>query len=453
MDEHTDTRKRLLRLAAQNLERHACGARTPSDRNAGALTRDVRDSPVARRRVLGRHRRSPCGSGRRGRRRAPRRVRDSWSDTQRATDLIESEFAEEQGGVLNVVFAAPEGEQLDTPERREAIEQAMARLESDEFAPTEDTAGWRASATRSARTRSPTTAASPTPRRSSTGSSSRRRAGGRRSAGRRPRGRRARRRDRRVQRRRRVPARRAGNLEALGFLAAIIVLLIVFRTFTAMLIPIGLAPTASRRRSCSCTLAGSADRRQHDHPYPRLDDRIGVGVDYLLFIVTRFRQFDDGLSPRDAASEAEPGGSGRALRGPDGGHLGDRPGLLRARLRDQARHRQRLGVLTTAVIANSPCRARALGHKIDRLKVPFLRRVTTRRPRERFSIARWGRFVTAHAKIVFPVVLVVIIGLASTSLLVRSGPPTRGRSRRSRRAAGRTTCSPMVSGQASTGRS
>ena len=31
------------------------------------------------------------------------------SDTQRATDLIEAEFASEQGGVLNVVFAAPEG--------------------------------------------------------------------------------------------------------------------------------------------------------------------------------------------------------------------------------------------------------------------------------------------------------------------------------------------------------
>src|SRR4029453_1075502 len=40
------------------------------------------------------------------------------SDTQRATDLIETEFAAEQGSVLNLVFAAPAGEQLDTPERR-----------------------------------------------------------------------------------------------------------------------------------------------------------------------------------------------------------------------------------------------------------------------------------------------------------------------------------------------
>ena len=40
------------------------------------------------------------------------------SDTQKAIDLIEAEFASEQGGVLNVVFAAPEGERLDTPERQ-----------------------------------------------------------------------------------------------------------------------------------------------------------------------------------------------------------------------------------------------------------------------------------------------------------------------------------------------
>src|SRR5919106_3996723 len=63
------------------------------------------------------------------------------SDTQRATDLIEAEFASEQGGVLNLVFAAPEGERLDTPERRAAIQEAVARVRSDEFGPTEDEAG------------------------------------------------------------------------------------------------------------------------------------------------------------------------------------------------------------------------------------------------------------------------------------------------------------------------
>ncbi|MGH3137097.1 MAG: MMPL family transporter, partial [Gaiellaceae bacterium] len=63
------------------------------------------------------------------------------SDTQRATDLIEAEFASEQGGVLNLVFAAPEGERLDTPERKAAIADAVAKLETSEFAPSKDKAG------------------------------------------------------------------------------------------------------------------------------------------------------------------------------------------------------------------------------------------------------------------------------------------------------------------------
>src|ERR687891_637773 len=63
------------------------------------------------------------------------------SDTQKATDLIESEFASEQGGVLNVVFAAPEGQRLDTPERRAAIGDAIGRLKSPEFAPSDVEAG------------------------------------------------------------------------------------------------------------------------------------------------------------------------------------------------------------------------------------------------------------------------------------------------------------------------
>src|SRR4026209_2555682 len=54
------------------------------------------------------------------------------SDTQRATDLIEAEFASEQGSVLNLVFAAPEGERLDTPDRKAAIDGAIAQIKRPE---------------------------------------------------------------------------------------------------------------------------------------------------------------------------------------------------------------------------------------------------------------------------------------------------------------------------------
>ena len=62
------------------------------------------------------------------------------SDTQKATDLIESQFASEQGGVLNVVFAAPRASAW-TRRRKAAIAEAVAQLKTREFKATEDKAG------------------------------------------------------------------------------------------------------------------------------------------------------------------------------------------------------------------------------------------------------------------------------------------------------------------------
>jgi RND superfamily putative drug exporter len=88
-----------------------------------------------------------------------------------------------------------------------------------------------------------------------------------------------------------------------------------------------------------------------------------------------------------------------------------------------------LGVLTTVLIANSLLIAvlALLGHKVDRLKIPFLRRSDdSAAGRERTLVARWGRFVSARARVVFPVVLLLVLGLASTSALVRLGAADEG---------------------------
>jgi len=88
-----------------------------------------------------------------------------------------------------------------------------------------------------------------------------------------------------------------------------------------------------------------------------------------------------------------------------------------------------LGVLTTVLIANSLLLAvlSLLGHKVDRLKVPFLRKVDdSEAGRDRTLVAHWGRFVTKDARIVFPVVLLAVIPLASTSALVRLGASDQG---------------------------
>ena len=57
------------------------------------------------------------------------------SDTQKATDLIKAEFASEKGSVLNIVFAAPEGQRLDTPARMGIDMRASARALSSSLSP------------------------------------------------------------------------------------------------------------------------------------------------------------------------------------------------------------------------------------------------------------------------------------------------------------------------------
>ncbi|MGH8833945.1 MAG: MMPL family transporter [Actinomycetes bacterium] len=354
------------------------------------------------------------------------------SDTQRATDLIETEFAAEQGSVLNLVFAAPAGEQLDTPERRAAIEAALARLGTSEFAPTADRAGVEsvgdpfADGTVSEDGRIAYTEAQF---------------------------------DQMI-----VPADRAavvavedavretvapagvtveyngeaefppveqGTQESLGLLAAIIVLAIVFRTVVATFIPIALALTAVGTAFLLLfILAGFTDINTIT---PLLVSMIGlgVGIDYSLFIVTRFRQLlHEGLSPQDAAAEAGASAgravlfagltvaisvSGLAFIGLD---FVTKLGIGSA-----------LGVLTTVLIANSLLLAALalLGHRVDRLKIPFVRQVDdSETAREKTLTARWGRVVTTRANVVFPVVLIVLLALASTALLVRLGAADQG---------------------------
>jgi putative drug exporter of the RND superfamily len=354
------------------------------------------------------------------------------SDTQKATDLIKSEFASEQGGVLNIVFAAPEGERLDTPERKAAIERAIARLKSPEFKPTDDKAGLESvgnpfskdtfsddgriayaeaqfDQTIESEDRDEVVAVEDAVRETVEPAGVEVEYNGEAE----------------------FPPIKQGTEEALGLLAAIFVLLFVFRTFVAMLIPIALAITALATAFLLLfILAGLTDINTIT---PILVSMIGlgVGIDYSLFIVTRFRQLlHEGLSPQDAAAEAGASAgravwfagltvaisvSGLALIGLD---FVTKLGIGSA-----------LGVLTTVLIANSLLLAvlALLGHKVDRLKVPFIRQVDdSEEGREKTLIARWGRFVTSHARGVFAVGLLLVLALASTSVFVRLGAADQG---------------------------
>jgi len=356
------------------------------------------------------------------------------SDTQKATDLIESEFTEEQGGVLNLVFAAPEGQRLDTPERRAAIQRAVRDLRTspefkssdedkagivsvgDPFSPDTFSDDGRIAYAEAQfnkviyeedreevvavedKVREIVEPAGVTVEYNGDAE---------------------------------FPPIEQGTQELLGLLAALIVLMVVFRTFVATSIPIALALTAVATAFLLLfILAGLTDINTIT---PLLVSMIGlgVGIDYSLFIVTRFRQLlHEGLSPTDAAAEAG-ASAGRAVLFAGLTVAISVTGLAFFGLDFVTKLGigSALGVLTTVLIANTLLIAvlAKLGHKIDRLKVPFLRQIDdSEAAREKTLIARWGRFVTAHARIVFVVALLLVLAAASTSALVRLGASDQG---------------------------
>ncbi len=354
------------------------------------------------------------------------------SDTQKATDLIESEFASEQGGVLNVVFAAPKGERLDTPRRREAISRAIARLKSPEFKPTHGKAGVvsvgdpfsketvsddgriayaeaQFDQTIEGKDRKAVVAVQDAVRETVEPAGVRVEYNGDAE----------------------FPPLKQGASEALGLLAAILVLLVVFRTLVAMIIPIALAITAVATAFLLLFIVAGLTDINTITPILVSMIGLGVGIDYSLFIVTRFRQLlHEGLSPQDAAAEAG-ASAGRAVLFAGLTVAISVTGLAFIGLDFVTKLGigSALGVLTTVLIANSLLLAvlALLGHKVDRLKVPFFREADdSEASREKTLVARWGRFVTANARIVFPVVLLLVLVLASTSTLTRLGAADQG---------------------------
>src|SRR6476619_1473390 len=351
------------------------------------------------------------------------------SESQKATDLIKAEFASEQGGVLNLVFAAPKGETLDTPERKQAINAAVAKLKTSEFKATKDHVGIESVGD---------------PFSADTFSKDRRIAYAEAQFNKAIF---AKDRDQVVAVEDAVrsavesagvtveyngdaefPPIKQGPQELLGLLAALIVLLVVFRTFVATMIPIFLALTALATAFILLfILAGLTDITTITPLLVSLIS-LGVGIDYSLFIVTRLRQLlHAGLSSADAAAEAG-ASAGRAVLFAGLTVAISVTGLAFFGLDFVTKLGigSALGVLTTVLIANSLLLAvlALLGHRVDRWKVPFLRPLDdSEAAREKTPIARYGRFVVRNARYVFPIVL---LALAATSALVRLGAADQG---------------------------
>ena len=153
---------------------------------------------------------------------------------------------------------------------------------------------------------------------------------------------------------------------------------------------------------------------------------IGVGVDYTLFIVTRFRQaLHDGMPPRDAAAYAS-ATAGRAVIFAGVTVAISITGLavIGIPFITKLGMGGALGVLTAVLYATFllPGLLALIGHKIDRLKVPFLRESDeSEAARHKTVLGRWGAHDRAALGPLLAGAIVLLIVLAAPVLGTRIG--------------------------------
>lgn len=222
-----------------------------------------------------------------------------------------------------------------------------------------------------------------------------------------------------------------GLSELIGVLAAIVILLVMLGSAVAMSLPIALATASVGIGTALITLAAGFWTFGTITPTLATMIGLGVGIDYSLFIVTRFRQaLHDGESPVEAATTAAATAgravifagvtvaisiSSLALLGID---FITKMGLGAAIT---------VAVAVVAAVTLLPGILGLLGHRIDKGRLPFMRhRDDSEAARERSLVARFGRWVTRRPWVTGGVAVLILIVLALPVLTVQLGSSDAG---------------------------
>jgi len=224
----------------------------------------------------------------------------------------------------------------------------------------------------------------------------------------------------------------SGMSDIIGLGAAIVVLLLVLGTAVAMSMPILLALTAVGIGTSTLTIAANFTSLNTVTPILAVMLGLGVGIDYALFIVTRFRQsLAEGESPVDAATTAVATAgravvfagttvaisiSGLAIIGLD---FVTKLGLGAA---------STVVVSVLAAISLLPAVLAKLGHRVNKLRVPTF--VAQDGKKRRSSgptlVERWGKAVTRRPKTAAIVALAILFAVAAPATGLKLGSSDAG---------------------------
>ena len=221
-----------------------------------------------------------------------------------------------------------------------------------------------------------------------------------------------------------------GVTELFGLTAAVLILLVAFGSVVAMGLPIGTALVGLLVGLSGVTLVGAVVDIPTVAPLLAVMIGIGVGIDYALFIVTRFRQgLADGLPVPEAAGRANAtagqsvvfaGGTvviailGLWLTGiPFVGAMGLATAVV-------------VAVAVLAAVTLLPALLGVAGNRIDRLRLPALRRRDQGAGPARSTWTRWARTIDRRPWAFAVGAVLVLLTLATPLLALRLGTPDDG---------------------------
>ena len=350
------------------------------------------------------------------------------TDFQKATDLIDAKFQGQKGAALRVVLAAPAGERLDTPDRQAAIagmvsagqdaEKSLDETAKDASTITDPLAKNSQQLSKSGRIAFFDVQFDRTgfelPRSDVVGVEDHLRSLGEKAG---------------------IQVEYTGDAESpppeqgvsdiIGIIAGFFVLIVLFRALVPTAIPLLFAIVAVATAFLLLFLAARVTNFNTitEILVPMIG--LGVGIDYTLFIVTRFRQLlHDGLTPQEAAAAAG-ATAGRAVvfAGTTVAISITGLAIIGIDFITKLGIGSALGVLTAVLLANSmlPAVLSLLGHKIDRGRLGMKPTDDSRAGQARTPVAAWGRFVSGKAKFVLPASVILLLVLASPVLKVRLG--------------------------------